>query len=125
MKININELVQIGNLCEKFSNRVVSARLAYKLAKLSKAISEDINFYQEKYIEYLDKFGERDDNGDFISNGGNIKIISGLEQECKEKFNELNSIEVEIPNIKFSLEELEQLNMTMKDILILDPFIEE
>ena len=69
MKININELVQIGNLCEKFSNRVVGARLAYKLAKLSKAISEDINFYQEKYIEYLDKFGERDDNGDFISNG--------------------------------------------------------
>lgn len=125
MKININELVQIGNLCEKFSNRVVSARLAYKLAKLSKAISEDINFYQEKYIEYLEKFGERDENGDFISNKGNIKIISGLEQECKEKFNELNSIEVEIPNIKFSLEELEQLNMTMKDMLVFDLFVDE
>lgn len=125
MKININELVQIGNLCEKFSNRVVSARLAYKLAKLSKAISEDINFYQEKYIEYLEMFGERDENGDFISNKGNIKIISGLEQECKEKFNELNSIEVEIPNIKFSLEELEQLNMTMKDMLVFDLFVDE
>lgn len=125
MKININELVQIGNLCEKFSNRVVSARLAYKLAKLSKAISEDINFYQEKYIEYLEMFGERDENGDFVSNKGNIKIISGLEQECKEKFNELNSIEVEIPNIKFSLEELEQLNMTMKDMLVFDLFVDE
>lgn len=125
MKININELVQIGNLCEKFSNRVVSARLAYKLAKLSKAISEDINFYQEKYIEYLELFGERDENGDFVSNKGNIKIISGLEQECKEKFNELNSIEVEIPNIKFSLEELEQLNMTMKDMLVFDLFVDE
>ena len=125
MKININELVQIGNLCEKFSNRVVSARLAYKLAKLSKAISEDINFYQEKYIEYLEMFGDRDENGDFISNKGNIKIISGLEQECKEKFNELNSIEVEIPNIKFSLEELEQLNMTMKDMLVFDLFVDE
>ena len=125
MKININELVQIGNLCEKFSNRVVSARLAYKLAKLSKAISEDINFYQEKYIEYLEMFGERDENGDFVSNKGNIKIISGLEQECKETFNELNSIEVEIPNIKFSLEELEQLNMTMKDMLVFDLFVDE
>lgn len=125
MKININELVQIGNLCEKFSNRVVSARLAYKLAKLSKAISEDINFYQEKYIEYLEMFGEKDEKGDFVSVSGNIKIISGLEQECKEKFNELNSIEVEIPNIKFSLEELEQLNMTMKDMLVFELFVEE
>ena len=125
MKININELVQIGNLCEKFSNRVVSARLAYKLAKLSKAISEDISFYQEKYIEYLEIFGEKDENGNFVSNKGNVKIISGLEQECKEKFNELNSIEVEIPNIKFSLDELEQLNMTMKDMLIFELFIEE
>ena len=125
MKININEVVQIGNLCEKFSNRVVGARLAYKLAKLSKAISGDINFYQEKYIEYLEMFGEKDENGNFVSNKGNVKIISGLEQECKEKFNELNSIEVEIPDIKFSLDELEQLNMTMKDMLIFELFIDD
>ena len=125
MKLNINQVLQIEELCEKFSNRVINARVAYKFAKLSKSIINDIDFYREQYNLYINEFGQKDNNGNFVMSGNNIKIIPGLEEKCKQKFNELNSLEVELPEIKFSLDELESIDMTMKDILILDPFIEE
>ena len=125
MKLNINQVLQIEELCEKFSNRVINARVAYKFAKLSKSIINDIDFYREQYNLYINEFGQKDDNGNFVMSGNNIKIIHGLEEKCKQKFNELNSLEVELPEIKFSLDELESIDMTMKDMLVLDPFIEE
>ena len=125
MKLNINQVLQIEELCEKFSNRVINARVAYKFAKLSKSIINDIDFYREQYNLYINEFGQKDNNGNFVMSGNNIKIIPGLEEKCKQKFNELNSLEVELPEIKFSLDELESIDMTMKDILVLDPFIEE
>lgn len=126
MKININNVLQIEELCNKFSNRVISARTAYKFAKLTKVVSEEANFYREQYILYLNEFGEKNENGNFsMDDKGNIKIIFGSEQKCKEKFEELNRFEVELPDIKFTLDELENLEMTAKDMLILDLFIEE
>ena len=125
MKLNINQVLQIEELCEKFSNRVINARVAYKFAKLSKFIVNDIDFYREQYNLYINEFGQKDDNGNLVMSGNNIKIIPGLEEKCKQKFNELNSLEVELPEIKFSLDELESIDMTMKDMLVLDPFIEE
>ena len=125
MKLNINQVLQIEELCEKFSNRVINARVAYKFAKLSKSIINDIDFYREQYALYVNEFGQKDDRGNLVMSGNNIKIVPGLEEKCKQKFNELNSLEVDLPEIKFSLNELESIDMTMKDILILDPFIEE
>lgn len=125
MKLNINQVLQIEELCEKFSNRVINARVAYKFAKLSKSIINDIDFYREQYALYINEFGQKDDNGNLVMSGNNIKIIPGLEEKCKQKFNELNFLEVELPELKFSLDELESIDMTMKDMLVLDPFIEE
>lgn len=126
MKININAAFQIEELCQKLANRVLPARIAYKFAKLLKTISIEAEFYRTQYSLYIEEYGERDENGNLIfTNDKSIKIIPSKLEECKNKFNELNQFEIELPTISFSLEELESLNITMNDILILDPFIEE
>ena len=87
MKLNINQVLQIEELCEKFSNRVINARVAYKFAKLSKSIINDIDFYREQYGLYVNEFGQKDDNGNLVMSGNNIKIVPGLEEKCKQNLN--------------------------------------
>ena len=55
---------------------------------------------------------------------GNVEIIEGREVECNEKVRELENIEVEIPDTKFSIDELEVLELSPRDIYALDPVIE-
>lgn len=122
----IKELFELQELCEKISNKVLPVKLAYKFAKIARFAEEEINFYRNQHTLYLNKYGEKDENGKFVFNlSNNIKIISGLEEECKDKFLELETMEIELPDIRFSLEELESVQLTIKDMIILDPFIIE
>lgn len=122
----IKELFELQALCEKISNKVLPVKLAYKFAKIARFAEEEINFYRKQHALYLNKYGERDENGKFVFNlSNNIKIISGLEEECKDKFLELETMEIELPDIRFSLEELESVQLTIKDMIILDSFIIE
>ena len=126
MKVKINVAIQIQELCEKFSNHVIKAKTAYKFAKLLKSASSEVDFYRAQYTLYIQKYSEKEENGNIkILENGNIKILPEMIEECKQKLEELENLEVDFPDVSFSLEELEELNMTMRDILILDAFITE
>lgn len=126
MKININECVEIESLCNKLSNRVIKARTAYKLAKLLKAVSAELAFYRSQFTLYLNEYGEKDEHGDLIVLPDNsIKIISDKLEICKAKLKELDNLEIEILDIEFTIDELEELQVTMKDMSVLATFIKD
>lgn len=52
-----------------------------------------------------------------------IREISG--EEVGTVMKELNIVEVEVPNIKFTLDELDGLELSVEDMFALDAFIEE
>ena len=47
------------------------------------------------------------------------------QEELDEETRQLNETVVEIPNIKFRVEELQGLQLSVADLMILDDFIEE
>ena len=54
-----------------------------------------------------------------------IQIIDDKVGEANAALNELNNIDVEMPNIKFTLSELDELKLSVADMFVLDQFIEE
>ena len=75
--------------------------------------------------EIILEYGKKGEDGQpiFLENG-NVEIIEGKEIECNEKVRELENLEVEIPDTKFTLDELEILELSPRDIYALDPVIE-
>ena len=103
----------------------ISAALAYKIMKLMKNTQNDCDFYQEKFNAILTEYGEKDDNGQLIQENNGIKIQDGKMEECTSKVNELNNTEIELPKIKFTLEELKPYNFSVIDMAKIDELIQE
>lgn len=126
MKINFKEGIQIKNILANLTNKKMPIKTSYKVMKIVTAIEGEESFFDQKMNLIITEFGAKNEKGDFIYSGENtIKIQEGKEEECQDRVKELESIEIEIPDVKISLEELENsIELTPKELYILDKIIE-
>lgn len=123
MIIQRNTLPILSNIFSRISDTKFDINTQYKLLKIKKAIEEE----EELYLTQLDRLQEyclRDENGNLIKNeDGGYAIDTEKAQECADIVKEINSIQIQIPDIQFSLDELTPLQLTFKELEVLDPFI--
>lgn len=120
------EILDFSKVYDSIKNEKMSIKTAYKLNKLIKKIEEENNFYNIKFHEIIEQYAEKNDQGEYqYIDENSIKIKEGKEQECYKKVSELQNLEIETPNITFSIEELGDINLTIDIVNMLMPFIEE
>lgn len=124
------KLSQISNLlrvCNTLQDKPLAVKIAYKFAKIKAKLQEDEEFYLTKLQEIIAKYGKTDDNGNYViaEDGSSIRIKEGMVEDCQKAIEELESIEVELPDIKFTLEELDKLDLTLNQMELFINFIEE
>lgn len=125
MIITMNQLIKFYQENGIFSNKVLPLKGAFKLNRIKKDIEKDFTFYQEKFKEILEKYAQRDEAGNikFSDNGEKILIKEGLITECSKELEDLNSMEIEIDNYDFNIEELGDIDCTPEELEILMPFL--
>ena len=125
MVITMAELVNFYQKNAIFSNKVLPLKGAFKINRIKKDIEKDYAFYQEKFKEILEEYAERDDAGNiqFSEDGEQIMIKEGMIGDCSDRLEELNSIEIEIDNYDFNIEELGDIDCTPEELEILMPFL--
>lgn len=121
------EAVKFQKLYTEIKDNKMPLRLAYKLNKLFQEVEKSIIFYQESLNKLIEEYGKKDENGNFVptETGDGITIKEEDIEECGKKVQELNELEVVVDSVKFNLEELESLELTISEIGFLMPFIEE
>ena len=125
MKIKISDAFVLKNFCDKISTEILPIQTAYKIAKLSINLTDEVAFYQQQYSKYFEEYALKEEGNFVFNESGNIKIIPGKENECKEKFEELDSMEIEVPDYSFTFEDLRDLKISIADMKVLSPFIKE
>lgn len=127
MNLQMAKVVDLQSLHEKIRTQKLSIKVAYKISKLFAAVEKEVDFYREKLQEIIDKYGEKDENGNPVpaDNGFGIKVQKDKIEECQKDLNELFALDVELPDIKFTLDELDPFELTVDDFTMLLPFIEE
>lgn len=125
MIITMNQLIKFYQENGIFSNKVLPLKGAFKLNRIKKDIEKDFTFYQEKFKEILEKYAQRDEAGNikFSDDGEQILIKEGLITECSKELEDLNSMEIEIDNYDFNIEELGDIDCTPEELEILMPFL--
>jgi hypothetical protein len=90
-------------------------------------VEKHLNFYQDKLKEILLQYGEKDEKGELIptEDGQGIKLIQETMQEAYDKVAELRNLDIEIPDYKFNLEAFENTELTLMEMNVILPFIEE
>jgi hypothetical protein len=102
-------------------------KTAYRLAQLAKAVEGELQFYREKLQTIVQQFGELDENGQPVptADGNGIKLRPGTETECFAAMSELQNFEVELPDIKFHIEDFGNIELSSTEMVAVLPFIEE
>ena len=123
--MKIKQLVQITQVLEKFVNEKLSIKFSYKIMKFLKATEADMTFYKEKLTKIIEEYGERAEDGSIKMIDNNFKIKENEIENFNKAYFELEEIEIELPNIKFNLNELEEIKISPAELYILDNLIEE
>lgn len=90
-------------------------KTSYKIAKLIKSLDDDAKFFEDQMRSILERFAEKDENGSLVyadENKTSVKVTDEKKEECAKCLQELQAIEVEVPDVKFSIEELQGIKMT-------------
>ena len=121
------EILELQTLYNSIANIKLPLKTTYKFARLLKRAELELEFYQTKFQEIIQEYGERDENGQYkvFDDGQSIAIIAGKEQECSEKLTELRNLDVEINDIKFTIEELEGIDVSISELACIMSLIED
>lgn len=123
--MKIINLIKAKEIFAPHFQEKLSPSLSYKIYKLCKFAEQEEEFYKQKMREIVIEYAERDENGGFININGQIKLIDETASEAKHKATELEAIDVEAPSVKFTLDELSEIKLSVMDIAAIDGFIEE
>ena len=102
----LSSILSFPNFYNQIRSNSLPFKTAHKLSKLSKAIEEEIGFYREKMTELVEQYARKDDEGNYIyiNNGRDIALKPETMAECQIKIKELETMEIELPNITRSEE---------------------
>lgn len=126
--MKLSDIFQLAQLEPKIKDKKMSIKTTYKFTRLFKEIEEQVNFFNETLSNLIKEYGKRDENGEFVltENKSGVMIQEDRYDECMAKVQELNELEPELTYIpSFKLEELDNLELSIDDLNLLMPFIEE
>ncbi len=122
--MKIGQLLKVKGVFTPFIRMRLSPRLSYKLLKFIKAIEFEEDFFNAKFREIVQECAKKDEQGKFITDdNGNIALEKS--DKFKAAVEELNDIDVTAPDIKFTLDELQDLTLSVLDIAVIEDFIQE
>lgn len=101
-------------------------RRAYVIARLLKAIQDEGQSIQDARMAILQKYGDKDSNGNLImDDNGNVQISPEHYHQCDSELNDLLSMDIDINSNGIPVSWLESITCTPEDTISLLPFIDE
>lgn len=127
MIITINEANALYGVLNKFAEEKLPIKLSYKIMKLLVSLEVELEFYKKQIQEILKDCAVIKEDGQLSmsEDGSTIDLKPEKIQEFETRKNELFGMEVEVTDFQFTLEELEHLSLTPKDMYALENFIKE
>lgn len=124
MLIERKNITKILKTIEELKTRRFNINTQYKMLKIEKAILQEQAIFQEQIETNCKDFFEKDVNGNPLINGsGGYKIQKDKIEDCCNLINRLTALKIQLPDIYFSLDELEELDLTLEELQALENFV--
>lgn len=126
--MKMSELFLLNKLRNKIEKAKMSIKTTYKFSRFFNELEEHIKFFNDTLSNLIKEYGKKDENGEYIltENGQGVMIKEDKYDECMNKINELNNLEINLNYTpSFSIDELENSELSMEELSLLMSFIVE
>lgn len=120
MNVKLLTIIESQKAIEALLDKPLPVKTAYRLQKALRKVISEINEFEQARQRLLVRYSSGpDENGSIMVKPENVS-------EYKEKIQELIDEDVELEGVsKISLDQLEGLDFTVRDMMYLDFLIEE
>lgn len=127
MTILFNNAYNVFTTLSTFADQKLPIKLSYKIMKIMTNLEGEIEFYRNRLQQLLDECALKNDNGVMITtnDGNGVEIKPDKLEYFNNQYIELHEMPIEIDDFKFTLEELESLELSPKQLYTLQDFIVE
>lgn len=125
MKILLRDINNFFQAYDHISQNKLDIKFAWTLHKVKDKLEGDLKFYQDEFTKILLKYSEKDSNGNpvYAEDGQSIKLIQGLENECKDAIANLESMEKDFAREEISVDALPP-EMSLSDLDIFSKMLD-
>lgn len=126
MTLKMYQITDFPSFFSKVKSQKLPFKTSYKLALLATEVEKHINYYQEQVRLLLDQYGKKDDEGKLVptTDGQGILLIEETMNEAYTKMGELRDLDVELPDVKFSIDGFDGTELSPEEMVVIMPFIE-
>ena len=126
MLIKRKKIEKIMKIIDKLRDQNFNILTQYKFIQIAKALENEQDILQEQISSLIIDYGERDEQEHLIQDESKgIKIKKEYLNECSQKIYDIYELNIQMPDIFFSFDELDSLNLTLGELELLEPFIKE
>lgn len=124
MIIKRYDLIKVNFVIEKIKSKIFDIYTQYNFLKLQDCIKKEMDIYIEQRSTLIKKYANYNENNEIIiKDDKTIEINPKYINECRLAFQQMEELEIQIPDIYFSLDELKDLELNFEELSLLKPFI--
>lgn len=123
--VKFSDLINSTEVLQKLARTELRAKVAWQVSKLLKLAETEMQNFNETRLEVLKKYGEKDENGELITDeNNNCKIVPSEIANFNNELNELLNTQIEINANKLDIDDLDDINFTPAEMNTLESFID-
>jgi len=123
MKLKLEEAIRAAQSLPTILDREIPAREAFLFARLSAQLSQELKLFEQTRFKLIEKYGERDDNGNLIQEDNHYKLKDP--EAFGKEYNELLNHEIEIAFDPIDISRLDGINLKPRDLINLGAFLKD
>lgn len=125
MILKFQDMVAVESFIQQHATDKMPVSAAFKLNKILRAISGDLQFFRDRYTTLLQTCGEKDENGELVVlENGNYKIKD--EETFEKGVKEIMDEEVVYNDLScVKLADLQDIQISIAELSAVMPIIEE
>ena len=127
MKVTIQQLLNYFEFYEAIKSAELPIKLAYKLHKINQCIEPELIFYRDQLNALIQKYGEKDKNGEYVMNDdeSGIKVSDENAILVQKELVALQEMEVDMIDCHISIDDFPDTNITLQSFHKIAPFIKD
>lgn len=126
INVTLQNMLDSMPVFQNLIGQKLTARGAFKVSKLVKAINKEYEIFDETRRTIVEKYADRNEAGEIQTNeDGNVQIKKELEQDFITELQNLLQTELELNAPKLTFVEIENCEFTPAQVEILENFVED
>lgn len=127
IRLTMEQLMNSVDVIQKLINlpTPLSAKISYQIIRIAREVETEYNLFQKSRTELIQKYVEKDENGEPILNNDRYQITPNKQKDFAKEYNDIMSstIELNVEPLILSESTMEELKLTPLEWMKLEPFV--